>query len=104
MQLAWLIFIGLHGLIHLLGFVKAYELARIDSLTKPIGRPTGLLWLLAAGLFGALLIACSGGVPGWKMVGVAALVLSQALVVMHWQDARYATIANLIIAAGLIFI
>ncbi|MCU0376558.1 MAG: hypothetical protein MUF24_14720 [Chitinophagaceae bacterium] len=104
MQLAWLIFVGLHGLIHLLGFVKAFELARIDSLSKPIGRPTGLLWLLATGLFGALLIMYAGSVPGWKMIGVAAVVLSQVLVLMHWHDARYATLANVIIALGLIFI
>ena len=104
MQLAWLIFIGLHGLIHLLGFVKAFELARIDSLSKPINRPTGLLWLLAASLFGALLLAYSSLLPGWQYVGLAALLLSQGLVLMHWHDARYATIANLIVAIGLIWL
>jgi hypothetical protein len=41
-------FLALHGLIHLLGFAKAFGLARLPQLTQPIGPLLGLLWLMAA--------------------------------------------------------
>ncbi len=37
-----------HGLIHLLGFVKAFELAQVSQLQATITRPVGVLWLVAA--------------------------------------------------------
>lgn len=40
-----------HGLIHLMGFIKAFKLAEINQLTQNISKPTGLLWLLSALLF-----------------------------------------------------
>ena len=44
-------FLAVHGLIHLLGFGKAFGLARLPQLTQPIGPLVGLLWLMAALLF-----------------------------------------------------
>jgi len=40
--------ITIHGLIHLMGFVKAFQLAEINQLTKAIPKPIGLLWLISA--------------------------------------------------------
>jgi hypothetical protein len=42
------IIVILHGLIHLLGFVKAFDYADISALTKEISKPVGILWLMAA--------------------------------------------------------
>jgi hypothetical protein len=39
----------LHGLIHLLGFSKAYQLAELKEFMKPVSRPAGILWLPAYG-------------------------------------------------------
>ena len=39
----------LHGLIHLMGFAKAFGYAELPQLTQPLSREMGLLWL-AAGL------------------------------------------------------
>ena len=36
-----------HGLIHLMGFAKAFNYGNITQLTKDISKPTGMLWLLA---------------------------------------------------------
>jgi hypothetical protein len=50
----------LHGLIHTLGFVKAFRLADVAQLREPIGPAAGLLWLTAAALLvasAALLLA-----------------------------------------------
>ena len=34
-----------HGLIHLMGFAKAFNYAEISQLTQPISKNTGWLWL-----------------------------------------------------------
>jgi hypothetical protein len=41
----------IHGLIHLLGFAKAFHLGNIQQLTHSISKPLGLLWALVAILF-----------------------------------------------------
>lgn len=46
-----------HGLIHLMGFSKAFGVGQITSLTRDISKQTGAIWLLAALLF---LIAGTG--------------------------------------------
>ena len=50
-RMAFSAIIGLHGLIHLLGFVKAFDLGEIRELTQPVSRTMGILWLLSASLF-----------------------------------------------------
>jgi hypothetical protein len=40
----------LHGLIHLMGFAKAFGYAELPQLTQPIPREWGLVWLLSGGL------------------------------------------------------
>lgn len=39
-----------HGLIHLIGFAKAFGYAALPQLTQPISREWGMLWLLGSGL------------------------------------------------------
>lgn len=90
-----------HGAIHLMGFVKAYGLAEISSLHQPISRPIGLLWLVAAVLFlltAVLLVLRS--VPWW-MAATPAIVLSQTLIFMHWHDAWFGTVANVVLLVPL---
>lgn len=41
----------LHGLIHLMGFAKAFKLAQISQLVQPISKPFGAIWGVAAVLF-----------------------------------------------------
>ena len=36
-----------HGLIHLMGFAKAFGYADLPQLSQPISREWGVLWLLA---------------------------------------------------------
>ncbi|MFA0964937.1 DUF6544 family protein [Roseivirga sp. BDSF3-8] len=88
---------GLHAAIHLLGFVKAFGLARVEQLSKPISKPAGVLWLVAAGLFfyGLLLFLLKNKL--WWACGLAGIVLSQSLIMLYWQDAKYGTIANAIL-------
>lgn len=93
----------LHGLIHLMGFVKAFELAEISQLEEAIPRGLGLLWLAAAALFGVTAVLLLLEQRQWVWVGAGAVVLSQALVVTAWSDAKYGTVANVLILAGVVY-
>lgn len=85
-----------HGLIHVLGLVKAFDLADLPQLTEAISRPQGLLWLLAALLFAAAAgLALQGG--AWWLAALPALLLSQIVIVLSWQDARVGSLANLLV-------
>ncbi len=94
------IFLALHGLIHLMGTAKAFGIAEIPQLTQPIARPLGALWLLAAALFLVAAIFLFTWPQRWWVVGAAAVVVSQALIVTSWSDARYGTIANIVALVG----
>jgi hypothetical protein len=90
----------LHGLIHLMGFVKAFRLAEIKELSMNITRPAGMLWLAAALLFAATASLVLVTSDAWWMTAAAAVVLSQILVVLYWHDAKFGTIANIIVLGG----
>ncbi len=87
----------IHGLIHLLGFLKAFHIGEVSQLNLPISRPLGLLWLAATALFLAAAGLFFGGKGYWPIPAFAAVALSQVLIFTAWQDARFGTIANLII-------
>ena len=87
----------IHGLIHLLGFTKAFKLARVDQLSLPISKFAGLWWLLACILILVTLVAFSLQKEAWWMIGLAAILVSQTLIFAAWQDANFGTIANVLI-------
>jgi hypothetical protein len=94
----------LHGLIHTLGFVKAFRLADVAQLREPIGPAAGLLWLTAAALLVASAALLLAGARAWWMPALAGVVLSQALIVSAWSDAKYGTLANGIALAALLVV
>ena len=97
MKYALIILIILHGLIHLMGFAKAFQLAELSQLKKPISKLMGVIWLLSA------ILLVFGGVSyileysyAWLLSG-SGLVLSQVLVLRSWSDAKIGTVANVIL-------
>ncbi len=91
-----------HGLIHLMGFVKAFKLADIQQLTQSISKPLGILWLVTAVLFIAAVALFLFQNNAWWMVAIPAVVLSQVLIFGAWQDAKFGTIANVIALLGIV--
>lgn len=93
----FLILLLSHGLIHLMGFAKAFEFASFNQLSASISKTAGVFWLLTALLLlvAALLFFLKN--DAWWMLAVGGIVLSQWLMIAYWQDARYGTIANVII-------
>lgn len=51
MRIAFFVLIIVHGLIHLLGFVKVFGLSDVKQLTQTITIPFGVIWLLAFAFF-----------------------------------------------------
>ncbi len=96
-RFALIFIIVVHGLIHLLGFVKAFELASVEQLTQPISKGGGTLWLLAAILFLATGVAFMLHSNYWVIGALTAVILSQILIFGAWSDAKFGTIANIII-------
>jgi hypothetical protein len=106
-NLKWVLvaLLALHGLVHFLGVAKGFGIGQVPQLTEPISRLGGAGWLaaglamlLTAGLLGA-------GSPTWLWVAPVAAVLSQAMIVTSWGDAKYGTIFNvlLVVAAAWAF-
>ena len=102
MKVLFAVFLVLHGLIHLMGTAKAFHIVAIPLLTQPIDRPLGVIWLLAAVLSIATAISLFAWPHWWWAVGAAALVVSQVVIVTSWSDARYGTIANVIVLVGVL--
>jgi hypothetical protein len=97
MRIAFLIIVLLHGLIHLLGFVKGLGFKEVKELTLPISKPMGFVWLTATAFFlsyGILYLIHSK--YAW-FFGLAAVVISQILIIMFWKDAKFGTIPNILI-------
>lgn len=101
MKTALFILILLHGLIHVLGFVKGFDLAPLEQFKLPIGKPAGLLWLIATVLMVATALLYLLNVSWWWAVALPSLLLSQVLIIVFWADAKAGTIPNVILALPL---
>ncbi|MEA3296236.1 MAG: DUF6544 family protein, partial [candidate division Zixibacteria bacterium] len=95
----------IHGLIHLLGFLKAWKLADIPQLTGatlfPIPGPlhgvVGGLWLLTCLiLVGAAPLILFRYGPWWIIAAIGVAV-SQLLVIYAWPDAKAGTVLNIVL-------
>ncbi|MBM4176164.1 MAG: hypothetical protein FJ213_08325 [Ignavibacteria bacterium] len=95
----------IHGLIHIIGFVKEFKLAEVSQLSGKTLFPLTTLSAKAAGLFwliSCLLFAISAGMylfekDWWWIFALAGILISQVLIIIYWQDAKFGTIANIII-------
>lgn len=98
--LAFLILI--HGLIHFMGFAKAFSYGNISQLSKEISKPIGIAWLATAFLFIAATILFLLKKDAWLFLGLTAVIISQILIFTVWKDAKFGTIANIIILAAIV--
>jgi hypothetical protein len=102
MRIAFIALIGIHGLIHLLGPAKAFGWADVSQLRMPISPIGGVLWMIAALLLVATAVMVAAGATHWWWIGIAAILLSQVLITQSWSDAKFGTLANLVILLPLV--
>lgn len=96
---------AVHGLIHLMGFVNGFGLMKLQGFSGqtifPLSK-TGLQITSAAWAATALLFFVSIAIfflhKTWAPLALLAIVLSQVLIVLYWPDAKWGTVANVILA------
>ncbi len=86
----------IHGLIHFMGFAKAFGYGNITQLTKDISKPAGFFWFVTALLFAAAMILFLLKKESWLMIVIVAAVISQILIITVWKDAKFGTLANIL--------
>jgi hypothetical protein len=89
--------IGVHGLIHLMGFAKGFGYADLPQLRQPISRSWGVEWLAAACLVTASAAMIGAGARYYWIVGTFALLVSQVVIFTAWRDAWAGTAANVLL-------
>ncbi len=104
MRVAFVILLGAHGLIHLLGASKAFGWAEVPQLRTSISPLAGAFWLVAAILLVGAATCFALGAHWWWWLGFLGIGLSQVLITQSWSDARFGTIANLMIAIPLLLL
>ncbi|GAB3949615.1 hypothetical protein GCM10028805_26160 [Spirosoma harenae] len=100
----------IHGLIHVLGFVNQWVLDLGSQLSgkslflvsEETSKVLGVLWLLAGLSF--LLAAAAYWLQRdwWLSVAIVSTLLSQALIIVYWPDAKAGTVANILLAIVLL--
>lgn len=105
MRIAVAVVLSIHGLIHLLGWLKSAKLMEVPQLTgrtlfelpEPLPRVVGVLWLVCCLTFlsGAGLLLLRSG--SWWIAAAVGIVLSQLLIVYAWPDAKAGTLPNLLL-------
>jgi hypothetical protein len=97
MKIIFLIIVFIHGLIHILGFVKAFGLSEIKELTLPISKPMGIVWLITTLLFLIYGVMHFVNTKHAWLVGIIAVIVSQVIIFYFWKDAKFGTLPNVII-------
>jgi len=102
LKYSFIFLIAVHGLIHIMGYFKAFDPAKVPQLIQGISKPVGILWLAVAILFLATALLFMLNVDWWWALGIVSIVLSQAVIISNWTDAKFGTIPNLIILVVII--
>ncbi|MBK8504752.1 MAG: hypothetical protein IPL46_22605 [Saprospiraceae bacterium] len=89
--------IVIHGLIHLMGFAKAFGYAELPQITRYLSKGMGILWLLTTLFFLITAISFVLRKDFWWMSGLIAVILSQTLIFLSWESSKFGSIANIII-------
>ena len=96
------VFILLHAMIHLMGFAKAFQFAELKQLTLPISKSMGLIWLITTLVFLMAIVLLFLNKAQWTLLAASAIILSQFLIILNWKDAKFGTIANVLILISII--
>ncbi len=97
MKIAVAILMSIHGLLHFMGFARTYAIENTAEFAKELSKPIGLIWLLTGLLFIMSAIMLLLKKEGWPVLAILAVIVSQLLILTVWSEAKYGTIANIII-------
>ncbi len=97
MKIVVAIVVLIHGLVHFIGFARAFAMGNTAEFAKELSKPIGLLWLLTGLLFIISAIMLLLKKEAWPVFAIIAVIVSQLLILTVWSEAKYGTLANIII-------
>jgi hypothetical protein len=101
----------LHGLIHLIGVVQEFTDIELEdfsgetliNMSESSHKIGGVFWGITTILFLISTYAFLTDTPWWIYITVLSAILSQILVILWWPDAKFGTIANILVIVGTIY-
>ncbi|WP_154853362.1 DUF6920 family protein [Cyclobacterium xiamenense] len=97
MKITFILLLTLHALIHLLGFLKAFEWMELKALPLHLSKSTGLLWLMAGLGMILVVVAYAGSGKNWWYLALLVALFSQVLISLYWSEAKFGTLPNLLL-------
>ncbi|PQJ80949.1 hypothetical protein BTO18_07290 [Polaribacter porphyrae] len=98
MRIALIILIVIHGILHLFEFFKALGISEFNAISKA----HGIFWFFTFILFTISVILILIHSNYWLLSGFLAVIISEVLILNYWSDAKFGTIANIIILIAII--
>ncbi|MHA2274901.1 MAG: hypothetical protein ACXAC2_04005 [Candidatus Kariarchaeaceae archaeon] len=94
-----------------MGTLTEWKLLEIEDFTGKtlipmsdmVKKALGLVWLLVMVLFLLSAYGLYGDEDWWRNLTIVSMVISQILVIIWWPDAKFGTVANILILAGIIY-
>lgn len=102
MRIALALLLVAHGALHFLGVAKAFGLAEMSDLQTPMTPRDGVFWLAAGLLLLSAAVMLRVEPRYWWALALPGVLLSQWLIVGAWADARWGTLANVLIVLPLL--
>lgn len=87
----------LHGAIHLAGFFTP-----VAGRVMAMDRAPGIYWAACSALFGLTALLLILHEKYWVWVALLAVVSSQVLIALAWEQARFGTILNAMIVMAIL--
>jgi hypothetical protein len=103
MRIAFTVLLTVHAIIHLIGFLKAFGIAKFSSLTLSISKPLGIAWLISALAFLGATAAFIVAPRLFWLFGAIAIVVSQIVIASSFSDAKFGTLINIVILLVVVF-
>lgn len=97
MRIVFAIILLLHGLIHVLGAIKAFGTTSIPQFSRPISKTEGVFWIVCMLSLLTTLVLYLLKNELWPTIAIAGAIFSQLLISLNWKDAKYGTLVNLLI-------
>jgi len=103
MGIFFMLFIIIHGLLHIPAFMRIYYFP-IKRNAGKIVKLKALLWFLSGSLFLLTAILFYNSYKYWWILSLIAIVMSQLLIFLNWRETKLGTVVNVIILAIFIII
>lgn len=103
MKIVFYLVLIFHAIFHLLGFFKAFNIAKLNEITSKISEFNGILWLLTSVSLIVTVALMLFEIDLWPVIAFSSVVLSQILIITTWKDSKYGTIINVLLLLIAIF-